>query len=85
MAIFIFVSAWHWSAGLVACRTTLGVGGICIFVVAVLRIEALQTDVGRYVSTWPAVVLAAAARFRRRATQLAGGGCKIGGLHQGLN
>ena len=56
MAIFIFVSARHWSAGLVACRTTLGVGGLHIFVVAVLRIGALPTDVGGDVDTRPAVV-----------------------------
>ena len=43
--MFIFVIARHWSAGLVVGRTTLGVGGLCIFVVAVLRVGSLPTDV----------------------------------------
>ena len=85
MAIFIFVSARHWSAWLVACRTTLGVGGLCIFVVAILWIGALPNNVGADVATRPSVVSAAAARFGSRATQLADGGFKLGGFHQGLN
>ena len=51
MAIFIFVRARHWSAELVAFRTTLGVGGLCICVVAVLRIGALPTAVDADVAT----------------------------------
>ena len=85
MAIFIFVSARHWSAGFVACRTTLGVIGLCMFFVAFLWVGGLPTDVGIDVATIPAVVLAAAARFGHRVTQLADGGCKLGGFHQGLN
>ena len=82
---FYFVSAQHWSARFVACRTTLGVGGLCIFVVAVLRIGALPTAVGADVATCPAVVSATATRFGRLATQLSDSGCKLGGFHQGLN
>ena len=85
MEIFIFVSARHWSAGIVACRTTLGVGGLCIFVVDVLWIGAIPTAVGTDVATGPAVVLVAATRFGRHATQLADSGYKLGGFHQGLN
>ena len=51
MEIFIFISARYWSAGIVACRTILGVGGICIFVVAVFRIEELPTSVGADIAT----------------------------------
>ena len=47
----IFVSARHWSARLVACKTTLVVGGLCILVVSVLQIGALPTDVGAEVAT----------------------------------
>ena len=43
---FFFVSARHWSAGLVAGRNTLGVGGLSIFFVAILWIGALRTAVG---------------------------------------
>ena len=45
MAIILFISARHWSDGIVVGRTTLGVGGLCIFVVAVLRVGSLPTDV----------------------------------------
>ena len=48
---FIFVSTRHCSAGLVAGRTTHGVGGLCIFVVTVLRDGSLPTDVGGDVAT----------------------------------
>ena len=51
METFIFVSARYCSAGLVAGRTTLGVGGLRIFVMAVLWIGALPTAVGGHVST----------------------------------
>ena len=45
MAIILFISARHWSDGIVVGRTTLGVGGLRIFVVAVLRVGSLPTDV----------------------------------------
>ena len=51
MEIVIFVSARHWSAGIVAGRTTLGVDGLQIFFVAVLRFGALLTDVVGDVAT----------------------------------
>ena len=51
MAIFIFVSACHWSAGLVAGRTTLSVGVLHIFVVDVLWIGELPNAVDGDVST----------------------------------
>ena len=51
MTIFLFISARHWSDGLVAGRTTLDVGGLSIFVVAVLRIWEIPTAVGRDVAT----------------------------------
>ena len=51
MAIVIFVSVRHWLDGLVAGRTTLGVGGLRIFVVAVLWFGALPTAVVRDVAT----------------------------------
>ena len=50
MAPFILVSARNWSAGIVAGRITLGVGRLRIFVMAILRIGALPTAVGRDVA-----------------------------------